>query len=123
VILIKTFNKNPELIHIASHGLRIFLLMRPIISFQIVDLNYFQAIGKAKSVLLLIMLRQVIILILMMLILPNFFGLEGVRMYVTISDFIAFVITAILLYREMCHLQTSELKMDQFKIEEKEYIN
>lgn len=112
VILIKIFSNDPQLIYIASHGLRTFLLMTPIIGFQIVSSNYFQAIGKAKSALLLSMLRQVIILIPMLIILPNFFGLEGVWMAGPIADFSAFVITAILLYREMRLLATTELKVD-----------
>jgi putative MATE family efflux protein len=112
VLLIKIFNNDPQLIHIASHGLRTFLLMTPIIGFQIVSSNYFQAIGKAKRALLLSMLRQVIILIPMLLILPNFFGLEGVWMAGPISDFCAFVITAILLHKEMRLLETTELKVD-----------
>ncbi|WP_412523928.1 MATE family efflux transporter [Clostridium sp. JS66] len=108
VILIKIFNKDPELIRIASHGLRVFLLMTPIIGVQIVSSNYFQAIGKAKSALILSMLRQVIILIPMLLILPNFFGLEGVWMAGPIADFMASVITAILLYKEMRLLAITE---------------
>lgn len=108
-IIIKIFNNDPQLIQIASHGIRIFLLMTPIIGFQIVSSNYFQAIGKAKISLILSMLRQVIILIPMLLILPNFFGLEGIWMAGPIADFIAFVITAILLYKEMRLLATTEL--------------
>lgn len=111
-IFIIIFNNDPELIHVASHGIRVFLLMTPIIGFQIVSSNYFQAIGKARSALLLSMLRQVIILIPMLLVLPNFFGLEGVWMAGPIADFIACVITGIFIYKEIRNLEKSELQVN-----------
>ncbi len=48
---------------IGISGLRIVLCMLPVIGFQIVSSNYFQAIGKAKVSVFLSLLRQVIILI------------------------------------------------------------
>lgn len=112
VTLIKIFSNDPELIRVTSHGLRIFLIMTPIIGFQIVSSNYFQAIGKAKRAMLLSMLRQVIILIPMLLILPNFFGLEGVWMAGPIADLIACVITGIFIYKEIRNLEKSDLQVN-----------
>ncbi|MFT5872526.1 MAG: putative MATE family efflux protein, partial [Clostridium sp.] len=57
--IISLFNKEPELIAIGSRGIRIYLFMLPIIGFQIVCSNYFQAIGKAKISIFLGLSRQV----------------------------------------------------------------
>ena len=102
--IISLFNKDPELIAIGSHGIRIYLLMLPIIGFQIVSSNYFQAIGKAKISIFLGLSRQVILLIPLLFILPRFFGLNGVWMSGPCSDAIASIITAIFIFVEIRHL-------------------
>lgn len=100
--LISIFGKNEaELIKIGSHGIRIFLSMLPVIGFQVVSSNYFQAVGKPKYSIFLSLSRQVIVLIPMLLILPNIFKLNGVWMAGPVSDLIASIITAIFLLREM----------------------
>lgn len=102
--LISIFNKDPELIAIGVHGIRIYLFMLPIIGFQIVSSNYFQAIGKAKISIFLSLSRQVIILIPLLFTLPIFFDLNGVWMSAPSSDAIASILTAIFLFIEMKHL-------------------
>ena len=102
--LISVFNKDPELIAIGVHGIRVYLFMLPIVGFQIVSSNYFQAIGKAKISIFLGLSRQVIILIPLLFILPRFFGLNGVWISGPSSDAIASIITAIFLFIEIRHL-------------------
>lgn len=99
--IIKIFNNDPKLMEIGVTGLRIFLCMLPVIGFQIVSSNYFQAIGRAKVSIFLSLLRQVIILIPLLLILPNYFGLTGVWMCGPISDISASLVTSVFIYREM----------------------
>lgn len=100
--LISLFGKNEaELIAVGSHGIKIFLSMLPVIGFQVVSSNYFQAVGKPKYSIFLSLSRQVIVLIPMLLILPNIFKLNGVWMAGPVSDLIASIITAIFLLREM----------------------
>lgn len=105
VQLIKIFNSDPQLIETASFGMRIFLCMLPLIGFQIVSANYFQAVGKAPKAMFLSLLRQVIVLIPMLLILPKFLGLTGVWLAGPIADFSASVVTAVFLFIEMRHLE------------------
>ncbi|WP_032123547.1 MATE family efflux transporter [Clostridium amazonitimonense] len=100
-VIIGFFNKDPELLQIGVKGIRIYLLMLPVIGFQIVSSNYFQAVGKPKHAMFLSMLRQVILLIPLLLILPNLWGLTGVWMAGPIADGLASLITGILLFREM----------------------
>lgn len=103
--LISLFGKkNTQLIQIGSHGIRIYLSMLPIVAFQIVSSNYFQAVGKPKHSMFLSLSRQVIVLIPLLLILPPIFKLDGVWMAGPASDFIASVITAVFIVIEMKHL-------------------
>lgn len=107
IYLIRIFNSDPELIQVATVGMRIFLCMMPLIGFQIISANYFQAVGKAPKAMFLSLLRQVIVLIPMLLILPHFFGLTGVWLAGPIADFTASVVTAMFLFNEMRHLDDS----------------
>ncbi|MCB2294918.1 MATE family efflux transporter [Clostridium algoriphilum] len=102
--IISLFNQDPELIAIGSHGIRIYLFMIPIVGFQIVSSNYFQAIGKAKISIFLGLSRQVILLLPLLFILPRFFGLNGVWMSGPTSDALASIITAVFIYVEIKHL-------------------
>lgn len=107
VYLIKIFNRDPELIAVTASGMRIFLSMIPLIGFQIISSNYFQAVGKAPKAMFLSLLRQVIVLMPMLLIMPRFFGLTGVWISGPIADFTASVVTAIMIINEMRHLDDS----------------
>ena len=90
------FNKNdPELIKLTTAGIKLFFMALPVIGFQIIGSNYFQAIGKPKQATLLGLLRQVIILIPATIILPMFLDLKGVWIAAPTADFLASVVTAI----------------------------
>jgi len=102
--IISLFNKDPQLIAIGSHGIRIYLFMLPIIGFQIVSSNYFQAIGKARISIFLGLSRQVILLIPLLFILPRFFELDGVWLSGPSSDALASIITAVFIFVEIKHL-------------------
>lgn len=97
--LVKMFNSSDAtLTSIGVHGIRLYLLMLPLIGFQIVSSNFFQSIGQAKISMFIALLRQVIVLIPMILVLPIFFKLNGVWISAPVSDFIAaFVACAFLL--------------------------
>lgn len=89
------------LIEFGAHALRIFLLMFPIVGAQIVGANYFQAVGKPKQAMFLSLTRQVLVLIPMILILPKFFGLDGILYAGPVSDLISAVLTGLLLSWEL----------------------
>ncbi|MBP1890241.1 putative MATE family efflux protein [Clostridium moniliforme] len=112
-ILIKIFNKDPELVKIATNGIRIYLFMLPVIGFQVISSNYFQSIGKAKISMFLSLLRQVILLIPCLLILPNIFELNGIWLSGPISDGISSLITGILFYNSVKKLK--EVKEDELE--------
>ncbi|MFZ7104468.1 MAG: MATE family efflux transporter [Peptococcaceae bacterium] len=89
-----------DLLGFGAKAIRTFLLMVPVIGFQMVGANYFQAIGKPKSAMLLTLSRQVLFLIPLLLILPSFYGLDGVLYAGPIADFFSFLLTLTLMLRE-----------------------
>jgi putative MATE family efflux protein len=91
---------NDELVRLGVTGMRLLLLMLPIIGFQIVAGNYFQSVGKASTAIFLTLLRQVIVLIPLLLILPQFFGLSGVWLSAPIADTVAAIICSLFVIRE-----------------------
>jgi putative MATE family efflux protein len=99
--LITVFTEDEALIEIAEKALRIMVLMLPLIGFQIIGSGLFQALGKIVPALLLGLSRQVLFLIPLALILPRFWGAEGVWFSFPASDFLAAFITTLLLYREI----------------------
>lgn len=118
--LVVMFNKDPELMNITIIGLRKYALAMPIVGISIVGSNFIQSIGKAKIAMVLGLLRQVIILIPMVLILPNFFGLNGVWFAQPTADTVSAVITGIVLVRELrknFKTETDEIIKDVESIE------
>lgn len=102
------FSKDKELIDIGSRALKIFMLMLPVVGYQVVVAAYFQAIGKARSAMILTVTRQVLFLIPLVLILPNFFDLDGVWMSGPVADGLAAILSGIFLYNEMKRLKKLE---------------
>ncbi len=101
------FNReDAALLELGTHALRICLMMLPIVGFQIVSANYFQAVGKPKHAMLLSLSRQMLLLIPAVLILPLFFGLDGVWAALPTADFGSSLWTGIWLALELRHLHT-----------------
>ena len=97
---ISIFNNDAELASVAIKGVRMYLLMLPIVGINIVATSYFQSVGKAKVSMFVSLLRQVILLIPFTLILPLFLGLDGVWASGACADFLSVVITLILIFKE-----------------------
>ncbi|WP_040327291.1 MATE family efflux transporter [Clostridium ihumii] len=104
-VLISMFNDNSELINTTIKGIRIYLMMMPLVGFQVIISNLFQAIGKVKIAMVLSLLRQVIILIPCMIIVPKFKGITGVWLSGAISDGLSAVITAIILVKTIKNMK------------------
>ncbi|HZK35030.1 MAG TPA: MATE family efflux transporter [Bacillota bacterium] len=107
--LIQLFNSDDmELLRMGSTGLRIYMFMLPVVGFQIISSNYFQATGKPIFAMILSLSRQVLFLIPAVLLLPRLFnwGLTGVWLAGPTADFLAFLVTGILLIRELRQLDS-----------------
>jgi MATE family, multidrug efflux pump len=105
---VSMFNSDDkELISFGTFAIKRFMMFFPIIGFQIVSSNYFQAVGKPKHSALLSLSRQVLILIPALLILPRFFGLEGVVSAGPLADVLSSVVTGTFIFFEMKKLDDS----------------
>lgn len=89
------FSNDTTLNKIASNGLTITGLLFPLVGGQIVITNFFQAIGKSKISILLSLSRQMLFLVPGIIILPYFFGTDGVWISMPISDAAAFTFSMI----------------------------
>jgi len=104
-VVISIFNSdNMELRESGVLGLRIYCAVLPVVGFQIIASSYFQAIGKAKLATFLSLLRQIIVLLPLILLLPRFWGVEGVWIANPVSDLVAAVITYIFFRKELSKL-------------------
>ena len=99
--IVSMFNSDADLVNMSVDGIRKYLSMMPLIGVSMIGSNYFQAIGKAKQAMFLSLLRQVILLVPMMLVLPKILGLNGVWFAQPIADVISFIVTFILLVKEV----------------------
>lgn len=93
------FNKNPEFLSLGIPGMRIITAMLPILSFQIISSNFFQAIGEGAIAMFLSIARQVIVLVPLVYIMPRLFGVTGVWLAQPISDLISTLITTFFIDR------------------------
>ncbi|MDD4090043.1 MAG: MATE family efflux transporter [Tissierellia bacterium] len=98
VQLISLFNRDPELIKFGGTAIFAWFLCFPVVGFQIVGSNFFQAIGRPKSAMLLTLTRQLILLIPAIIIFPKFWGVEGILYAAPFADFLSFLLTATFFY-------------------------
>lgn len=107
--IVALFNQNPELVAMGSHGLRLFLMMLPVIGLQVISANYFQAVGKSKYAIWLSMSRQVILLIPLLLLLPGWLGLDGAWLAAPVADLGSALLTSSFLVSEFRKFQLDEV--------------
>ena len=98
----------------AVRCMRIFLGGIFCAGFQIVSTNYFQATGQPLKASILSMLRQLLLLIPLLLILPLFFGLDGVLYAGPAADIGSAVIVFLFVVPEMKKLDR-RIKLEQKK--------
>ncbi len=99
--IVSVFTENAELISQAAPAMVIVFLATPLMTLQLVGSAYFQAIGKARPALLLTLTKQGFCLIPLILILPGFFGLQGIWMSFPIADVLSAAITFLFLRNGM----------------------
>jgi putative MATE family efflux protein len=95
------FTTDSDLAATSARVLRIMVMFVPLAAVQITGATYFQAIGKATESVILGLSRQFFILIPLILIMPRFFGLDGIWMSYPLADLLSSAITTALLLREV----------------------
>lgn len=102
---ISIFTNEPQLTEIARHGMRINFLIFPLIGSQMVIGNFFQSIGKPGISIIMSLSRQVALLIPFLIILPNFYGIDGVWYSLPVSDILSVVLGFSLLFPQLGKLK------------------
>ncbi|MCI9608043.1 MAG: MATE family efflux transporter, partial [Muribaculaceae bacterium] len=102
----RLFTIDETLIDIARRGFRIYFIFYPVVGCQIVIQNFFQSVGKPKLSIFLSLTRQLLFLIPFLIILPRYYGVDGVWASMCASDLIAFIFAIATLW-----YQTSKHKL------------
>ncbi|KAA6308062.1 Multidrug export protein MepA, partial [termite gut metagenome] len=112
-IAVSIFTSDEELIRMAAEGLRLVVIMCPIVGFQMVVSNFFQSIGIAWKAIFLSLTRQVLFLIPFLFVFPRFWGVTGIWISMPAADLVASIFSAIMLgyqYREFKRKASVTLK-------------
>lgn len=99
-LFIGIFTKDAILTDLALNGIYIYSLTLPAIGICILGTVYFQSIGSAKKSIVLSLLRQVIVFIPLILIVPKYFGLNGVWAAQPLADVVSMIIIGLFLIKE-----------------------
>lgn len=116
--LISIFVKEPQIIAESIQAFRIIISVFPIISVYYISIFYFQAMGKARTSLMICVLRQIIIMIPLSLVLVKGFnmGAMGVWLSYPIADILSSTLSYILIRNEGLELGVIIEKQGQQKL-------
>ncbi|MCM1078401.1 MAG: MATE family efflux transporter [Bacteroidales bacterium] len=123
--VIRLFTTDKELTEAAAHGLRINMLLFPIIGYQIVVTNFFLSIGKAKISAFLSLSRQMLFLIPMLIILPPIYGIDGVWSALPASDALAAIVALVMMavyMRRFRRMEKDPMNTPAVELSERERI-
>lgn len=94
----RAFTVDQDLINATSKAFSLAMMCFFVVGFQIVSTNFFQSIDKVPQSIFLSLTRQVLFLIPLLLLMSNLFRLDGVWMSFPISDALATLVTATMIY-------------------------
>lgn len=110
-LIARAFTVDNELIDATINGLSISLTLFYVVGFQIVATTFLQSIGLAGKSIFLSLVRQVLFLIPFLMILPNYFGLDGVWASFPTSDVFSTLAATLMIWWEMRQLDRRQLLM------------
>ncbi|MBR5726964.1 MAG: MATE family efflux transporter [Muribaculaceae bacterium] len=96
---VRMFSDDNALIAIAVRGIRINMLVFPIIGYQATVTNFFQTIGKVRISIFMSLSRQLLFLLPMMLVFAAMWGLDGVWFSLPASDLLSFLVAVVIMQR------------------------
>lgn len=107
--ILSLFGTGDELyFEFAVKFMRVFLMMVLVNGIQLISANFFAAIGMPVKGMILSLTRQVLFLIPLLLILPLFFGLDGIMYAGPAADFVAFLVASGMILRQMRIMKSME---------------
>lgn len=101
VQLISLFNRDADLISFGRSSIFAWFLCFPVVGFQVVGANFFQAIGRPKSAMFLTLTRQLILLMPAIIIFPKLWGVNGILYAAPFADLLSFLLTGAFFYKTM----------------------
>ena len=104
----RIFTTDPTLLEMSARGIRLDMLVFPVVASQAVITNFFQCIGKVKVSIFLSLTRQLIMLLPLAYVLPMFWQLDGVWYSMPVSDFGSFAMTIPMLLWYLKRLKTTQ---------------
>lgn len=108
--LISLFNRDEELLAFGKSALISWMFFLPVVGFQAIGSNFFQAIGRSASAMFLTLSRQFIFLIPALIIFPKIWGITGLMYSAAFADIFSAIITGIWFYFGMKNLDKYEPK-------------
>ena len=97
--IVSMFSTDTDLNALSSYGLRILTCLLPLIGFQMVCTNLYQSIGKAKIAIFLSTTRQLLFLIPFLLILPSYWGTDGIWYSLPIADGLSALVVSVMIVK------------------------
>ncbi|MDI9545377.1 MAG: MATE family efflux transporter [Bacteroidota bacterium] len=99
--IVSVFTDDPGMIDLSVTCLKTVVLSFPVVGFQMVTTTFFQSIGKAAWSVFLSLSRQLIFLIPGIIIMPRLLGLKGVWVAMPLGDFLASLLTLIVIITQI----------------------
>ena len=97
--IVSMFSTDTDLNALSSYGLRILTCLLPLIGFQMVCTNLYQSIGKAKIAIFLSTTRQLLFLIPFLLILPSYWGTDGIWYSLPMADGLSALVVCVMIVK------------------------
>lgn len=115
--LVRMFNNEPELLTFGAKALQIWFLCLPVIGFQIVASNFFQATGRTRSAIFLTLTRQIILLIPAILLFSQMWGMDGLLHAAPFADAGAGLLTGVFYVIGVKRLSKEESALEELNYE------
>ena len=100
-LVVRAFTNDPLMLSISANALRLSLMAFLVVGSQVVIAQFFQSIGIAWKSMVQSLSRQCLFLIPAILILPDYFGLDGVWLAAPLSDLLAAVTAWMFLWHQI----------------------
>ncbi|NLT13991.1 MAG: MATE family efflux transporter, partial [Clostridiales bacterium] len=98
VQMVSLFNREPALLDFGKNAILTWMMFLPVVGFQVVASNFFQAIGRYKTAMFLTLTRQIIFLIPAVLIFSRIWGINGLLHAAPFADALSFILTGVWFY-------------------------
>lgn len=95
------FTSDEEMIEIACHALAVMTCIFPLVGFQITSTGFFMSLGMAHKAVFLSLTRQLLMVIPFLLILPHFFGVDGVWFSMPAADLMSTITVAVMIFFQL----------------------